>query len=152
MPRKPKDLGSYSPMFFEIAKLAHERVAIQPVAMADRKLAVSTAHHFNRFKTALARERHPHFEAAEDLVVRITNQGRAGLPGQYYLEFVPRGLAILADEMRGTRRGMDSPLRDELPGIDQLLKQAEQERAAQEEDKSEAFFKNYVGSKPKDET
>lgn len=151
MPRKPKDLGSYDRFFFDIAGQAARGAAIAPVPCADKAAATAIRHQFNRFRIALAENRHPDFEAANDLIVRITNVGRPGLEGKYVLEFVPKGLAILADETRGSRRGVESPLRDELPGLDQALKQAEQERASREEDASEAFFRNYVEGPEKPE-
>jgi hypothetical protein len=114
--RRPKDLGSYPQIYFEIASRAHQGQTIPQMRMLDRKAAVATAHDFNRFKQVLARERHPHFEATLDLMCRVTNLNPPGYPGDYVLDFVPRGLYRLADAMKGKNVGV--PEKDGLPDLE----------------------------------
>lgn len=90
MPRKPKALGSYPGIFFDIASAAFAGEPYQSLNVSDKGAAHAVAHDFNRFKHALARENHPHTEAALNLLVRITNLGRQGQHGKYILEFVPK--------------------------------------------------------------
>lgn len=136
MARPPKDLGSYPQWMFEVAEKAKAKAAIEPLAMPDRKAAIATRHKFHQFRDKLGSvsEMRGLQEAANDLIVRITNIAPPGELGRYYLEFVPLGLAILADEARGSKRGIPSPLREQLPGVDDLLKQVDQEKAAQEDE------------------
>ena len=93
--------------------------------MPDRKASVATAHDFHRFRLVMARERHPHFEYAIDLTCRITNLAPEGKTGKYILEFIPRGLAKLADEIRGRPQPgqHDMPKADlrDLKGFDEVM-------------------------------
>jgi len=96
----------------------------------DRKTAHSSSHTFYRARMAFCREVKDgnQVEIVLDIICRITNLGHPGKSGEYMLEFIPRGLAILADETRGSKRGLESPLRQEerrveqeLDGLDQIL-------------------------------
>lgn len=145
MARPAKDLGSYPRMYFEIVEKIAREEQVEPIKMLDRKMATATAHDFNRFKQVMARERHPLFEYAIDIVVRVTNLAGSGIEGNYYLEFVPKGLAILADELRGSRRGLPSPLREDglhIPGL---------EITAPPPESSLDAFLNSIGQKKKED-
>lgn len=135
MPRKPKPFSLYPTWILDvIQRMARGEDFIQ-MQQADRGTATSTCHMFNRGRLAFAREMagsDPNLvEIALDIVARSVNLTPPGQPGRYYVEFTRRGLAVAADESRGSRRGMDSPLR-ELSDVDSLLKKVEQEKAAQE--------------------
>lgn len=78
-----KDISNYPKRFLETAERAHKQEEIAPWKMIDRRAAISTAHHFNRFKKALIAQGHPWGPATNDLIVRT--------PGEI-IEFVPRGL------------------------------------------------------------
>jgi len=112
--------------------LAGSKYEMLPVA--DRRTATSTAHVFNRARTAFCREgiTTEQMEVVKDIICRPTNiapgagePGSGGITGKFVLEFTPRGLAIAADESRGTKRGIPSPLRDDLPGFEEVLKEVD---------------------------
>lgn len=93
MSRKVRDLSKYPMQFMDIANRAHACEPIPKLQVADRKMAISTRHNFNRFRLALIEEGVPNAPAAMDLVVRIEEEA-----GQHYVVFVPRGLWKAAQE------------------------------------------------------
>lgn len=139
MPRRAKPFSHYPPWILSIIqRLASGKEPIVQIKQPDKGIATSSAHMFNRGRQQFVAEAlRPGSseselrlaEIAQDIVARITNVGRPGMPGEYLLEFTLRGMAIFADESRGTRRGMPSPLRGDalqVPG----LEGHEQEREA----------------------
>lgn len=126
MANRKRELSTYPEFYFRIVeRVARGETCIQ-LPMPDRKAATSTAHDFHRFRLVMHRERHPLAEYALDTTCRLTNLKPAGggLEGRYILEFIPRGLARLADEIRGKpqpgQQGMPSE-QVKLKGFDELI-------------------------------
>jgi hypothetical protein len=131
MPRKRQPLAAYPQAFWDVVDKAHKGEMLPQLKMPSKPIAVSTRHAFNRFRQDLARENHPQAEAALDLVVQITNLTAAPAEGVYYLEFTPRGLYRLAQEMRGEDTGLPEG-KDNLPdaaAIDSALAEPAGEKA-----------------------
>lgn len=159
--RAAKDLSMYPRLFFNIVQAHHEGREIPPLKQPDGgndpgSIARANQKLFSKFRRALMSNGHPHAISALDLICRVSNVGSAGQRGVYYLEFVPRGLAILADELRPSRggkplemeRGAPSPLRDErldepyVPGLDAPSEEEIKQQIANssEQDPLQAFL------------
>jgi len=124
VPRPLKAFAHYPGWIMEVIRRLGSGESIVQLPQSDKGIAVSSVHMFNRARAQFVREathagaQHEELKLAEvalDIVGRVVQAGT----GQHYIEFVRRGLAILADESRGSRRGMPSELREELsiPGL-----------------------------------
>lgn len=116
MPRsRAKPLAEFPTVFFSVVEKS-KKEPCQQLPMPDRGTAHATAHLFNRFRQAMVRENHPDSEQAIDIVCRVTNLApiNSGLKGTYIIEFVPRGLAQLADQFKGKDVGVPEG-KDRLP-------------------------------------
>jgi hypothetical protein len=103
---RKRTVASYPAQYMEIARLAFEGKPVEPITFDDKKLAKATQLDFNRFRSALLDEQHPFYEAARDLIVRITPQKIApssdgGGIWRYILEFPSRGMYNLAQRWKG---------------------------------------------------
>lgn len=128
--RRQKPFSEYPGWILNVVERARSGERLVQLDMPDRGTAISSTHMFNRARSALVRESaeaNPALaEAALDIVARVVNlePSNSGKAGRYVIEFVSRGLAIAADELRGTRRGMASPLRGDsgaLADLDKML-------------------------------
>lgn len=128
MGRKAKPFSEYpSWVLNTIQRMASGEDLIQLPPM-ERNTAISSSHVFNRGRAAYVRELAGNsnmVELALDIVARVVPleaQKPGVAAGTYSLEFTRRGLAILADESRGSKRGIPSPLREDgLQDFDKLL-------------------------------
>lgn len=99
MPRKRRELASYPQAYLDIAEKAMKGEQIAPILQKDKKTAKATQLDLNRFRTALRDHGHPAFEAMRDLIITVGKYIEGD--DAHVLEFTPRGLYKLAQELKG---------------------------------------------------